>query len=195
MAVDLTTIRIRLAEPILQEFGGLLTPALGGPVQRVERAGSRWAVRFETPMVKVEPEGREWAAMIARAKRVGGLMTVPQPGLVTNMTTAVVNGAFASGRIISIAGVPAGAQMRAGQWLSIVKNGQRYLDQVAVASTASAGGVIAVSLQNLLRVPLIGGELVEIGVPKIEGWIDEPFSFPIDVSHITSFVFTITEAA
>jgi len=195
VAVDLSGLPIRSAEPILQEFGGLLVPALGGPVQRIERPGSRWALRVETPPMPVEPDGRRWSARIARAKRAGALIEIPQPGLtIGNPGAPVVNGSFASGRLIQLGGLAPGYLLREGQWLSFIVGGRRYVDQIVSDVSASAGGIAAIAIQNLLRVPLAGGEQVEVASPKIEGWLEDNFSFPIDVARMTSFGFTITEA-
>lgn len=196
MAIDLTGIPIRSAEPILQEFGGLLTPAMGGPVQRIERPGSRWALQIETPPMPVEPDGRRWASRIGRAKRAGAVIEIPQPGLVIGAPGAPrVAGAFVGGRLIQLGGLTAGYAVREGQWISIIVAGRRYADQIVGDAAASAGGLVTVALQNLLRVPLAGNEVVEIASPKIEGWLEESFSFPLDVAHMTSFGLTISEAA
>lgn len=195
MAVDLTGIPVRAAEPILQEFGGLLVPAMGGPVQRIERPGSRWGLRVETQLMDVEPDGRRWASRIARAKRAGALIEIPQPGLAIGAPGAPrVNGSFVNGRIIQLFGFAPNYAIREGQWISIIVAGRRYADQIAADTVASASGAATVSLQNLLRVALSGSEVAEVASPKIEGWLEDQFSFPLDLTETTSFGFTIMEA-
>jgi hypothetical protein len=196
LAVDLSALPIAAASPTLVEFGGLLTPALGGPVQRIERAGSRWSIAFETSTMRVEPDGRAWAARLARATREGALIEIPQPDLVIGMPGTVTTATnIASGRLVALAGLTAGYTIREGQWLSIIVAGQRYADQVTAAVTASSGGTATATLQNLLRVPLAGGETVEIASPKIEGWIDGSFGWGMPVERTTSLSFSVTEAA
>lgn len=196
MAVDLTALPIAACTPTLMEFGGLLTPALGGPVQRIDRLGSRWAFAFETASMPVEPAGRQWAARLARAKREGALLRITQPGLVIGTPgTPVVATNIASGRLVGLSGLTAGYVVREGQWISLVVGGQRYADQVTTAATASGSGTVTLQLQNLLRVPLAGGEVVEIASPKVEGWIEGDFGWDVPKSRMARFGFTVREAA
>lgn len=194
--IDLTGLHIATATPRLVEFGGLLTPALGGPVQRVDRLGTRWAMTFQTPPMRLEPAGREWASRIARAKLEGASITVPQPGLLIDFPGApVVAAGVISGRQVQIGGLPAGYPIRRGQWITLVHDARRYLDQVVNDVVAANNGTATVTLQNLLRSPMTAGDQVLIAAPKIEGWIQDATEWPIQTNRTTAFTFTIAEAA
>ena len=76
-----------------------------------------------------------------------------------------VSGTVAGGSQLSFTGGGSAAKS-IGQFFSIVKDGVRYLHQI----TAVAGHTI--NFQPMLRTPLAGGELLEFGSPKIEGFVD-----------------------
>lgn len=196
MSIDLSALRIVECKPELIDFGGLLEPVLGGEAQRIDRPGSRWAMTFETPTRPDEPDGRIWSARIARAVREGAIISIPQPGFnVGNPGSPVVAGSFVGGRLIQLSGVTPGYPLREGQWVSLRIGGRRYADKVANNASATADGLLTVELTNLLRKPLAGGEVCEIADPKIEGWLRQNFSWSINVAWMTSFSFTIGEAA
>jgi hypothetical protein len=66
----------------------------------------------------------------------------------------------------SLAHADGGAAKQVGQFFSIIKNGVRYLHLI----TAVAGQTL--TFKPMLKVPLAGGEVLEFGAPKIEGFID-----------------------
>ena len=72
---------------------------------------------------------------------------------------------------ISLKGLTAGYVLKAGQFISVVKAGKRYLHQVYEAATASGGGLANAKITPALRVPLTGNEIVEIAEPTIEGFL------------------------
>jgi hypothetical protein len=194
--IDLTGLPIASATPRLVEFGGLLTPALGGPVQRIDRMGSRWAWRFESAPMNIEPEGREWAARIVRAKREGARLKVSQPDfLAGDPGNPVVLTATASGRVVPLVGLAPGYVVREGSWLSVTHAGRSYLDQVADDAVAGLDFKAVVTIQNLLRSPLSFEDPVELVEPRIEGWIEDPVEWPLASNRTTMFAFTIAEAA
>lgn len=196
MSYDLTGIPIDGVEPAAVQFGGILTPPLGGPSQKVDRPGSRSALSFTTPLMSYEPEGRRWSARLRRAQREGALIEIPQPGLVIgNPGAPKVATNIAAGRLVGLSGLTAGYTVREGQWISIIVAGQRYADQVEADATATGGGTVTVTLSNLLRVSLAGGETVEIAAPKIEGWLTGDLSWPIDINRDAHFTFVVMEAA
>ncbi|UIJ43729.1 hypothetical protein LZK98_11570 [Sphingomonas cannabina] len=197
MAVDLTGLKIGGgSQPVPVDFGGTLTPALGGPVQHIDRVGSRWSWQIVTPTMHEEPDGRIWRARLHKAQKTTGLILIPEPDLVIgNPGAPVVATNIAAGRLLAISGLTAGFVIPEGKWLSLIVNGQRYADKVEEQVTASAGGTATVTLRNLLRVPLAGGETVELAAPKLEGSISPDIGGVIDDNRHTSFSFTITEDA
>ena len=196
MSVDLSALPIASAVPSLLEFGGVLTPSLGGPSQRVDRLGNRWSWQFETPRMLMETEGRRFAALLTMAKIEGALIAVPQPNFDPiapgNPTVATV---ALSGRSVAIEGMTPNHPIRLGQWVSIVRAGQRYLDMVAADTFSAPDGTATLSLANLLRVPLSVGDAVELGRPMLEGSITGVLSWPLEHERTTSFSITIEEDA
>ncbi|MBM3929440.1 MAG: hypothetical protein FJ335_13450 [Sphingomonadales bacterium] len=196
MAIDLSGLPIAEIEVIPMNFGGLLTPPLGGPEQRIERVGSRWSIQFATPDMSYEPDGRRWSTRLSRAAREGALIEIPQPDLVIgNPGAPAVAGAFAGGKLVAVSGLSSGYTVREGQWVSIIIAGRRYADRIAADVTASPIGSATLQLENLLRRRLTGGEVVEVAKPMIEGWIRGDFSWPVDRKRDSTFQFTVGEAA
>lgn len=192
--IDLSGLPLKKADPVLQEFGGILTPPLGGVRQRIDRAGTRWALDCETPQMEMEPDGREWSARIVSAKREGALIAIPQPDLVIgNPGNPAVSVTVQSGRLVPIAGMAPGYVLRAGQWVSFVRAGQRFADQVRAAVIADANGTAVIPIQYLLRRSLVAGDVVEVSKPMMEGSIVGDISWPNDTTGFTAFAFQIEE--
>lgn len=193
--VDLTGLPIAARTPQLMDFGGTLTPPLGGPEQRVERAGSRWTFAFETPALSAA-DTRVWASRLSRAKSQGGIVRITQPGLIIgNPGAPVVATNIAAGKLIGLAGLTPGYAIGEGWWMSIIIGGRRYLDRVAIGGAAGGGGTAAITIQNLLRKPLVGGETVEIAVPKIEGLVEGDVDGALDATRTSRLAFTVRERA
>lgn len=196
MSFDLTGIPIASAVIRPRIFGGLLTPALGGPVQRLDRLGSRYAMAFTTAPMRMEPEGRRWAAMLMRALKEGAICEAPQPDFdvgAPGLPTVATN--TASGKVVPITGATPNYTIRMGQWLTIVHGGQRYFDQATEQVILNASGAGSITIQHLLRTPITAGDVVELGIPKIEGWIEDAFEYTLNNDRTTQFQFTVAEAA
>jgi len=167
-----TTPSVRVADPMLIDFGSDMVPILGGPVQRVNRMGSRYSLTVELPPVKEEPNARIWASALRQAKQLGAIFTVPQPGLtIGSPGTPLVNGAHTGGTSLSIKGLSSTYALKQGQFLSIIHSSRRYLYAVAADATAS-GGNVTVTLETMLRTALANNDVIEIATPKIEGYLD-----------------------
>lgn len=195
MAVDLSTLPLKRMSPQPLSFGGPQVSALGGSTTFVDRLGDRWSFACETPLMPLEPDGRQFAALLTRARREGALLPIAQPGLAIGAPgNPVTASAVASGRYVPLSGLANGYQLRAGQWLSFVVAGQRYADQVATPVTGT-GGIVTVTLQNLIRVPLPQGASVEVAAPKVEGSLVDPVEWPVDDDEVTMFSFSLREDA
>ncbi|MFM9597369.1 hypothetical protein ACKI1O_49520, partial [Streptomyces scabiei] len=62
------------------DFGGDITPSLGGPAQRINRLGSRYQLQLQVPPLASAIEGRVWTARLERAKQIGAVYPVPLDG-------------------------------------------------------------------------------------------------------------------
>lgn len=194
--IDFTALSFASAVPMPVNAGGVRMPANGAQSFRVDRMGARWAFDFQTVDMAIEPEGRRWQALFGAADRLGGLFRVRQPGFDPGGPgTPVVSADTAAGREVPVSGLSANYTIRLGQWLSFVVGGQRYLDRVTEQAIADADGEATVKIQNLLRAPLTEGDVVELGVPKIEGSIVMRQAPGWGQDRMTSFAFTVTEDA
>ncbi len=196
MSIDLTGIPIRSMIDRSQDFAALLSPPLGGPVQRIERPGTRTTFVVTTPFMDVEPDGRRWAARLKAAKREMATLTIEQVGLAIGAPgSPTVAADTATGRFVAVEGMTPNYSIRPDQWLSFLRaDGKRYLAQAAVLVTADGDGAVTIELHDLIRAPLAEGDLVEIARPKITGWLSGDFGLPRDVDEIVQFTFEIAEA-
>jgi len=194
MSVDLTELKIRGDAITAISAGGLLRSALNNVTDRIERLGDCWGAPVETPSMLIEPDGRRWSARLARAFKEGGIVSIHQPGFSVGAPGgAVVAADTAGGRMLPLTGLTPYYAIREGQWLNYIVAGQRYLDQVREQVIADAAGEATLTLQNLLRVPLVEGDAIDLATPALEGWMEGDFSIPRGVDRTTSFSFTITE--
>lgn len=173
MAIDLSDVPWRTAKVRMLDFGGELTPPLGGPVQRINRLGTRFAIDVALAPVSQEPEGRRLTSLLRQAKTEGALFAFPQPGLAIGAPgTPVVDGAVAGGSTVPLAGLTANYAIRMGQFMSFVHGGRRYLHAAVAEAVADATGDVEVTIEPMLRVSLSDEDEVEIGRPMLEGLLE-----------------------
>lgn len=160
MPIDLPALpRQATLEVRLQDFGGDLTPVLGGPVQRLSRLGSRLAVEVTLPTLDLAC-ARTWIAARMRAKAEGQTLrlTLRQLGG-SPADRAAVSGVGTSVAVGSAAGI------EVGHLFSFVVGGVSYLHQV----TAISGGNLSVA--PMLRASP-AGQTLNFVAPRIEGLVD-----------------------
>src|SRR3546814_1410678 len=56
------------ATPMLRDFGGTLTPFLGGPEQRINRLGTRLGIRVSMPPMRNGDNGRIFVSRLLQAR-------------------------------------------------------------------------------------------------------------------------------
>lgn len=158
------------ANPRLLDWGGDPESSLGGPTQRVERIGSRFALDVILPEMTAETAAN-WIPDLLEAKRSSGVLAFPQLGLpVGDEGAPRVNGAGQLGTSLAIDGLPASKVVRKGWAFSIITNGRRYLHMIKANVTASAGGAATLTIEPPLRRAPSDNAVVELAVPKIEGF-------------------------
>lgn len=139
-----------------------LKPYMGGPQQRYSRLGDRWRLKVEMRKMHAAQAGPILATLV---QGVGSKLLVPvhQPGLDTSVwSDGQVAQAVSGGRVVKHNG--GGAAKQVGQFVSIIVNGVRFLHQITLVSGQD------LTLYPMLKKPLIGGEVMEFGLPKIEGF-------------------------
>lgn len=186
------------ATVLLRDFGTVLTPFLGGPEQRINRLGTRFALRVTLPPMDTKDEALVIQSRLLRSREDRLQMAWPQPGFDTGYSGApVVAAGVTSGTTLPLAGLIPGYVVREGQFFSIIHAGRRYVHMFSADATVNSDGTVNAAIWPMLRTPLSVGDVVEIAVPRIEGLVSpgEEISWQISVDRMTSFSFTIAEGA
>lgn len=178
--------------PFLRDFGGVLTPFLGGPEQRINRIGTRFGVRFLMPEMDGE-EARAYVAKLLRGRFDRVIMPWPQtvygqgdPG------SPKLNANVTGGSAIPIKDLDAGYTIREGQFFSIVHAGRRYIHM----ATGPLTGPGALGIFPPLRTALSTNDVVEIEAPMIEGMVSpgDEISWNNAIDLTTAIPFTVVES-
>lgn len=195
--IDLSDLRCNEAAPTLLDWAALMEPALGGVTQRVGRLGSRFSIQYNTPITKIEAEGRRWIARLQRAQREGGRVEFPQLDFdVGAPGSPTVSGSHTGGMTLNVTGATPHYGIREGQALNLTASGRVYLYFAADTAILDATGSGTIMLTTPMRTYLTGGEAVELAKPMIEGWLDgTERSWTIDLARTVGLQFTITERA
>ncbi|MDO7843458.1 hypothetical protein [Sphingomonas immobilis] len=161
---------LKTDRPAMMDFGGTLTPPLGGPVQRLLRLGTRHSLTFVMPQMETEPHGRIWSAKLRMAKLYGVLLPFGQDGFNIGAPGApVVDGAGQSGSTILLKGFTPNYTVMFGQAFSLVHNGKRYLHFAAAQGQVGGDGKVTLDIFPMLRVLPANNAVCEFGKPMIEG--------------------------
>lgn len=161
---------LKTDSPTMLDWGGQLTPPNGGPVQTLQRLGTRHALEFTIPIMPTEPLGRIWAATLRMAKLYGCLLPFGQDGLVVGPCgSPKVAGANQAGSSITMSGFTKRYEVRFGQAFSIFRNGRRYLHFAAEAKQADGQGNMTLGIFPMLRIVPNDGDLCEFARPMIQG--------------------------
>lgn len=186
------------AQVLLNDFGGFLEPFLGGPVQRINRVGTRFGVRVTLPPMD-EDEARTYIARLLQGRTQTVVLPWPNfdfdPG---TPGTPLINAPVAGGSTIAIKGLIAGYAVKEGQFFSIVHGGQRYMHMFTAAATANGSGVIAsATIFPMLRTNLSVDDVLEIATPKIEGNVlpGDELNWQIGLSNEREVSFSVVEGA
>lgn len=184
------------ATAFLQDFGGELTPFLGGPVQRINRLGTRLGLRVTMPPIRGSV-ARQFVSRLLRGKQEGVILEWPLLDLEPEPVNSPVIGTSSSGTALSMTGLVPGNKLYEGQPISVVANGFRYTHIVTGGVTASIFmGAANVGVFPPTRVTYPSGSVVEITTPKIEGFVSpgDELSWEMALEHTMGFSFSVLEA-
>lgn len=183
--------------PMLLDFGGIITPPLGGEAQRLNRLGNRWGIKVQLPVMKIEPDGREWIAALNEGLTDTVLFPFPQVDFAVGTPGAtLVNGASQTGSTLNLDGFTASYALRRGQFFSVIVSARRYLYQVRTAINASAGGVAALPITPMIRKSPADNAVCEFAAPMIEGFLlGDGREWTVDIARTVGLEFTIVERA
>jgi hypothetical protein len=193
------------AAPALVDFGAFLTPSLGGPVQRVERMGTRFKIAVQMPPMPNPKLGRQWVARLIRGKQEGARMAWPlqgfDPGTPGNVGqtggiagVVLVNGTGQSGRTLVINAATPNYVFREGQFFSVVISGRHYLYMVTAETIASATGTATLPIEPMLRVSPPNNSVCHFGKPMVEGFIlGDSFAWEMALANFVGMGFELSE--
>lgn len=174
------------------DFGATRMPPLGGPVQRINRTGNRWAVDVTLPPMS-PADTRRWQAALMAAARSGARWKLRQVGLpVAPLAGVRVNGAGQTGQSLIVDGAPAGGLWAGGQFVSLISGGARYLHQLAAAGSFDATGAGTLPLVEPLRVSPADNDVIDFA-PRIEGLLTEAPAIEVDETRLGRVSFSIEE--
>lgn len=149
-----------------------LRPAWGGDIQRINRAGSRFAIDVTMPVMRYE-DAQDWSDINDETATV--TMQIVQPGLdVGAPGITLVKGAGQSGTTLTIDGFTPYYVLRKNQWISVTTGGRLYAYRVKTEVAASSIGEASVVLTTMLRAVHADNDPVEITEPRIEGFATVP---------------------
>jgi len=182
----------------LVDFGAFLTPSLGGPVQRVQRMGSRFKIACTMPPMPNPVLGRQWISRLVRGKQEGARMAWPlqgfDPGTPGDPKVSAPSGPI-SGRSLPLNGATPNYIFREGQFFSLKSAaGRHYLYMVTTETIASATGTATLPIEPMLRIPATENNELHFGKPLIEGFImGEAFQWEMALANFVGMSFELVE--
>lgn len=180
-------------EPMLITARNELIPAYGGPDQRRNRMGSRYALKVKLEPLEIE-DANEWDDLDTEDQTC--IFAIPQPGFDTGAPGHAnrVMGSGQAGASINLAGLTPHYAFRKRQWLTVITDGQRYCYRSSAEAIANEDGEITIPLRTMLRVPHLDNDPVLIGEPEMEGFVTvDEGAWAIDGNHLVQLGFTIKE--
>lgn len=197
MAVALPTCPLpNVMSPFLRDFGGILTPFKGGPEQRVNRIGTRFAVRYQMPEMD-GADARAFVSRLLRARFTTAIMPWPitdfDPGL---PGSPLISSAVAGGMAIPVKNLAPGYTVSEGQFFSIVHGGRRYIHMSTGDVTASGTGTAVLGIFPPLRTSLSTNDVIEMAEPMIEGSVSpgDDIGWEVALELDTAISFIVSEA-
>jgi hypothetical protein len=183
------------ADLAVQDFGTMLTPALGGPVQRVNRMGNRFRGSFTLPPMTTKT-ARAWQAALVQGVGEGVRMPYPlldfDPGV---PGTVLVDGSGQAGMSLAVKGATPGYAFRRGQVFSILTGGKHHLYMAASEVIAGASGNATLPLPIMLRRQHLDGDACYFTEPMIEGFVSaDAAAWSMSVDHLIGMQFDIVES-
>jgi len=144
--------------------------ALGGPTERIDRAGSRYSVTVSAGPF-CQDEATRIVSKLLRAKSQGLRIPFPLQWDQGSPGAPVVDGVGQTGRTVELRGFTPGYTAKEGYWLSIEDaDGNHALYNVAATARAE-DGTVTLAIEPELKRPYADGAKVHIAKPYIQGWM------------------------
>lgn len=162
---------VKSAKIRMVDYGGALTPSLGGSVQTLMRLGTRHAYEQTYPPIPSEPQGRIWSARLRLAKLYGAIAPFLQdgfrPGVSAGATVARTDGQ--TGTTLALSGFTPGYPIREGQAFNHIAGGRRYLYFAAAETLVAGDGTVTLPIFPMLRKVVAIGAAFDFDKPMIQG--------------------------
>lgn len=169
-----------------------MSPAFGGPDQRLGRKGSRFAIDVSIPALSAAGCGVGLIADLLRGETEPLVMAIPEHLPAVAYGAPVANG-VSTVSVLAVKGLTAGVVIRKGKFLSIILSGQRFVHIVTSETVANAAGQASLPIWPMMRRPTIDGAVVELAAPKIEGFIEPGQDWSINSLKAVGMSFTLKE--
>lgn len=182
--------------PFLRDFGGVLTPFLGGPEQRINRIGTRFGVRFTMPELDGE-EARAYVAKLLRGRFDRVVMPWPQTVYDgTDPGSPAINIGVSGGSAISVKSLTPGYVVAEGQFFSIIHASRRYVYMSTGVATANGSGFASLAIFPALRTAVSTNDVIEMATPMIEGFVSpgDELAWSHGIDLMTSIPFSVVES-
>lgn len=153
-----------------------ITPTGPGVGQRVEKMGTRHAMRFSIPVLRYAWCGAGLAADLALGRSGdGAAMIIPEPGIDQSIYgNPTVLGSNQIGSSINATGFTPNVTIRKGKWFNLIVNGRYYAYFTTSEVTAAPNGSAELDLYPMIRRSALTGSQIRIADPLIQGLIAEP---------------------
>lgn len=169
-----------------------MSPAFGGPDQRLSRKGSRFAIDISIPALSAACCGMGLIADLLRGETEPLVISIPEHLPTTPYGSPVANGA-SMGSLLPVRGLTPAVAIRKGKFLSIVLGGQRFVYIVTADTIANGLGLASLPVWPMLRRPTPDGALVELAEPKLEGFVEPGQDWTISSLKAVGMAFVIKE--
>lgn len=180
----------------MRDLGGVLSPILGGPDQKLNRLGNRFFIDVTMPPMQNDSVAMDWIASLLQARRLGAVLNWPLLDFSPGTTgSPLVNGGSQIGTTLVMDGLAASYHVTKGQFFSIVASGRRYVHIFAASATANGSGQLNATIEPGLRLSPPDNSVIEIATPKIEGFLDgDEQSWTVSTARHIGLQFRISEA-
>jgi hypothetical protein len=162
-------------------------------IQYIPRKGGRYKVAFNYAVFSDPSQARVIVARLIRGKQVGIRVPLPLLHNQGNPGAPLVDGTN-SGRTLAIKGLTPNYIVKEGYWLSIIKDGQHYLHNVAEGGQATDSGTLTITLNELLRTDFANNSVIHLAQPMVEGIVEgDTAAWNFGVDRVLPIEFAIEE--
>ena len=182
-------------KPRLISYRADLTPALGGPMQRVNRVGSRFAVDVQMPSLAGDC-ARAWLASRMKAEATNDVLRLvwPETDFVLDYQGVQVDGSGQAGTQLAVKGLGAGYEIPGGRFMSILYEDGYRLHMITDTVIAGDDGRAVLSLAPMLRKSPLDSYSVHFNPVFADVLADgATVDWELQLKRWTSFSVTLTE--